>query len=110
MTEYLAGYNRLELTIDGDLVSVKRRDLGLTQRDLAARSRVSLATIGRIEQRADQGCPVTRRTWRQIAKALGLKKDREMFELLIRPRDADGDAVTLERQRAEELYTNRFEL
>lgn len=110
MTEYISGYNRLELIIDGDLVSVKRRDLGLTQRDLAARARVSLGTIGRIEQRASDGCPVTRRTWRQIAKALLLRKDSEMFELLIRTRDEDGDVVTLQRQRDEELYTNRFGL
>lgn len=105
MTEYVSGYNRLELMLNGDLVSVKRRDLGLTQRDLAARSRVSLATIGRIEQRARSGCPVTRRVWRQIAKALGLKRDSEMFEILIRVVDEDGDPVSLQRQRDEELYS-----
>jgi transcriptional regulator with XRE-family HTH domain len=89
MTTYEFGYNRRELKVNGPAISAMRRDMHLSQAELAVKAKLSRSAIARYESEPGKG--ITGRAWRQLCKALGLKSQRDMERILI----DDGPAVDM---------------
>lgn len=108
MTTYVYGDRRIQIVLNGEKISTIRRDLGMTQVELATKAKVSRSTIERIEETTEGGAPVHTRTWRNISKALGLRSEGAMNDIrifeeyLFEGTDAEGqyvrDPLTLEMQ------------
>lgn len=98
MTEYEYGPRRAKIVVDGERISALRRDMALTQRELAIKARVSLSTITRIEENGENGTHVYGRTWRNIARALGLRSDTSAESIRI------FEAYTFEGRTSDGVY------
>lgn len=98
MTEYEPGNRRVKIVVDGEKISAIRRDLGLSQGELAKRSKVSLSTITRIEQNGEVGTPVYGTTWRKLARALKLRPGSSADSIRI------FDAYTFKGYNADGVY------